>query len=66
MDTLQWLTQTRFGEFIFTILVSMLPVIEIRGGVPFGTALGLSTAEALLAGVIGNPTRIDYDHSQVH
>lgn len=36
------------------MLVSMLPIIEIRGGIPFGTALGLNTAEALVAGVLGN------------
>ena len=54
MDVLQWLTHTQLGEFCFTMLVSMLPVIELRGGVPFGTALGLPPGMALAAGVVGN------------
>lgn len=41
MDTLQWLTETEFGKCIFTMLVSMVPIIELRGGLPFGVALGL-------------------------
>lgn len=40
MDTLQWLTETEFGKCIFTMLVSMVPIIELRGGLPFGVALG--------------------------
>ena len=36
------------------MLVSMVPVIELRGGLPFGVALGLPPWEALLAGILGN------------
>lgn len=54
MDLLQWLTTTQLGEFIFTILVSMLPVVELRGGIPFGLAAGLPPATAFLAAFIGN------------
>ncbi len=54
MDILQWLTGTRFGEFVFTILVSMIPVVELRGGIPFGVAAGLPVWAAWLAAVIGN------------
>ena len=32
MDILQWLTATGVGELVFTMLVSMVPVIELRGG----------------------------------
>lgn len=51
---MQWLTDTQLGRMVFTMLVSMLPVVELRGGVPFGVALGLDPAEALAAGVVGN------------
>ena len=52
---MQWLNQTIGGEFIFTVLVSMLPVVELRGGIPFGVAaLGLPYAAAFWAAVIGN------------
>ena len=60
MDLLQWLTSTNFGEVLFTMLVSMVPVIELRGGVPFGTALGLPPGEALLAAIIGNMLPIPF------
>ena len=54
MDLLQWLTHTQLGEFCFTMLVSMLPVVELRGGIPFGVAAGLSMPRAFLAAFLGN------------
>ena len=50
----QWLTQGPVGEFCFTILFSMIPVVELRGGIPFGVALGLPVWAAYIAAVIGN------------
>ena len=41
MDLQVWLNQTLFGEMVFTGLVSMLPVVELRGGIPFGVGVGL-------------------------
>lgn len=40
MDLFQWLTDTTEGKCLFTTLVSMIPIIELRGGIPFGVALG--------------------------
>ena len=54
MDIMQWLTQTPAGEFCFTVLVSMIPVVELRGGIPFGVARGLPVWAAYLAAIIGN------------
>ncbi len=54
MDLMQWLTQTALGEFIWTMLVSMVPVIELRGGIPFGVAAGLPIWAAYISAVIGN------------
>lgn len=51
---MSWLTQTLLGKMTFTSLVAMLPVVELRGGIPFGVSLGLTHAEAFLAAVIGN------------
>lgn len=54
-DTLtQWLTQGPVGEFCFTVLVSMVPVVELRGGIPFGVTQGLPVWAAYLAAIIGN------------
>lgn len=54
MDLMQWLLETLTGEFTLTMLVSMVPVIELRGGIPFGVAAGLPVWAAYLAAVIGN------------
>ena len=54
MDLLNWLETTMGGEFIFTLLVSMIPVIELRVGIPFGVGLGLPYPVAFIAAVIGN------------
>ena len=54
MELLTWLKTTNAGEFLLTMLVSMVPVIELRGGLPFGVALGLPPIEALLASILGN------------
>ena len=54
MDILQWLTETFGGELCFTVLVSMIPVVELRGGIPFGVARGLPVWAAFAAAVIGN------------
>lgn len=53
-DLIQWFTQGYVGEFCFTILVSMIPVVELRGGIPFGVTLGLPVWSAYVAAVIGN------------
>ena len=54
MYLMQWLTETMAGEFLLTMLVSMVPVIELRGGIPFGVAAGLPVWMAMLAAIIGN------------
>lgn len=55
MELMQWLTDTMAGEFTLTMLVSMIPVVELRLGIPFGVgSLGLPPLAAFLAAVIGN------------
>ena len=54
MELFQFLTTTTTGKCLFTMLVSMLPVIELRGGLPFGVALGLPYYLAFPAAVAGN------------
>lgn len=41
-------------ESILTFLMAMLPVIELRGALPFGVASGLSFPEAFILSVMGN------------
>ena len=54
MDIFQFLTDTTGGKRLFTMLVSMVPIIELRGGLPFGVALGLPYYLAFPAAVLGN------------
>ena len=54
MELMTWLSDALLGRMTFTALVSMIPVVELRGGIPFGVALGLTHWEAFLAAVIGN------------
>ena len=60
MDILQWLTTTPVGEFVFTMMVSMLPLAELRLGVPFGILRGLPQWVAFTAAVIGNMLPIPF------
>ena len=47
-------TQTKAGQLLAAFFVSMLPIVELRGGLPYGVALGLNYPEALAAAVLGN------------
>ena len=48
------LETTEAGKYLATFLMSMVPVIELRGGVPFGVALGLPVSGAFLTALLGN------------
>ena len=51
---ISWITGTVFGKFISTFFISMLPIVELRAGLPYGIALGLDYPLALVAAVVGN------------
>lgn len=40
--------------FLSTMLMAMVPVIELRGAIPFGVAAGISVKQALIFAIIGN------------
>ena len=50
----EWIAGTIAGKFISTFFISMLPIVELRAGLPYGIALGLDYPLALTAAVIGN------------
>jgi uncharacterized membrane protein len=45
---------TYFGKIIATAGVAMVPVVELRGAIPFGVSMGLSAQYAFFASLIGN------------
>ena len=47
-------TQIDLSKLLATFIISMIPVIELRGGLPYGIALGLPYHAALIAAILGN------------
>ena len=43
-----------FGKIILTFLVSMVPVLELRGAIPIGVAHGLDYRIAIAVSILGN------------
>ena len=42
------------SPFLQTLIMGMTPVVELRGAIPFGLALGLDPLTCYMAAVIGN------------
>ena len=42
------------SPFLQTLIMAMAPVVELRGAIPFGLALGLDPMNCFIAAVIGN------------
>ena len=57
---INWLTGTTLGKFISTFLISMVPIVELRAGLPYGIALGLDYPLALTAAVLGNMVPVPF------
>ena len=55
-----WLTQTEFGQALATFFISMVPVIELRGGLPYGIGFGLDYPVALIMAVLGNMVPVPF------
>ena len=57
---LAFLTHTTPGRLLAAFLISTLPVVELRGGLPYGIALGLPYPLALAAAVVGNMVPVPF------
>ena len=55
-----YFTSTTIGKLIATFFISMAPIIELRGGLPYGIALGLDYPVALAAAVLGNMVPVPF------
>lgn len=60
MQIVQWLEGFIHNPRLITFLVSMIPVIELRGAVPIGVGLGLPVWEALLISIVGNMVPVPF------
>lgn len=54
MEIAQIISELGAGSALATFIVSMLPIIELRGAIPVGVALGLPVWKAALISVAGN------------
>lgn len=55
-----WFVETTLGKIVATFLLSMMPVGELRVGLPYGLALGLDFPVAFLAALIGNALPVPF------
>ena len=54
MKIAELFTQLGAGESIVTLIISMLPVVELRLAIPIGVSLGLPVWKAAAISVVGN------------
>ena len=57
---IDWLTGTDIGKMCATFFISMLPVGELRAGLPYGIAQGLEYPLALMAALLGNMVPVPF------
>lgn len=60
MNFVEILKQTEAGEMLLTFLLSMVPVLELRGAIPVGVGLGLKPVQAMLVSIVGNMIPIPF------
>lgn len=60
MEFIESLGGTELGRIIVTMLVSMVPVAELRVGIPVGVSLGMNHWFAMLISVIGNMVPVPF------
>ena len=54
MGIAEVITNMGAGEVLATLIVSILPIIELRGAIPVGVGLGLPVWQAALISMVGN------------
>ena len=54
MDIAEYITEMGLGRGVATFLVSILPIIELRGAIPIGVGMGVPLWQAYIIAIIGN------------
>lgn len=60
MDIVELLKSSDIGKMLITLVVSLLPVIELRGAIPIGVAMGLDHIVSMVVSLIGNMLPIPF------
>ena len=43
-----------FKKYLYVFLISMVPIVELRGAIPFSQAIGLPLIPSYILAIIGN------------
>jgi uncharacterized membrane protein len=54
MNIWAFATETNLGRALVTFLIAMVPVVELRGAIPYGVIAGLPVWVSALAAICGN------------
>ena len=54
MDIVSFISDMGVGKALATLIISMLPIVELRGAIPVGVGLGLPIWQAAVLSMIGN------------
>lgn len=54
MNIVELLKSSEIGKKLITFVVSMLPIIELRGAIPIGVAMGLDPVVSTVISLVGN------------
>lgn len=57
---MDFLLNTYIGKIVSTFFISMVPVIELRGAIPFGTAHGLDVWTSTVVSMLGNMVPVPF------
>ncbi|MGI5978753.1 MAG: COG2426 family protein [Oscillospiraceae bacterium] len=60
MAWIEALKQTELGREFLTFLISMVPVLELRGAIPMGVAMGLDPWKAMIVADLGNMVPVPF------
>ncbi len=60
MSIIDFFGQSEYGAYILTFLVSMLPVVELRGAIPIGVSMGISPLASMLVSILGNMVPVPF------
>ncbi len=54
MEIASYVADMGAGNILVTLIVSMLPIVELRGAIPVGVSLGLPVWQAAIIAMVGN------------
>ncbi|NLT13635.1 MAG: small multi-drug export protein [Clostridiales bacterium] len=60
MDIIELLKSSDAGKMLITFIVSMLPIVELRGAIPIGVAMGLNPVASTVISLVGNMVPVPF------